>query len=114
MGSEVRETDAAPDLTSAASEELDDDDSTLVELSDSLEAEALLSSTTTTDTTMTAPLLVINHHDEAASESTSLPLYTETEETTRQQTWPEVTHEIKQPVPLMAECLAQFQEFFVR
>jgi hypothetical protein len=113
VGSEVRETDAAPDLTSAASEELDDDDSTLVELSDSLEAEALLHSTTTTDTTMTAHIIV-NNHDEAASESTSLTLYTETEETTRQQTWPEMTHEIKQPVPLIAECLAQFQEFFVR
>jgi len=112
IGSEVRETDAAPDLTSANSEELDDDDSTLVELSDSLEAEALLGSTTTTET-ITATL-IINNHDEAASESTSLPVYTETEETTRQQTWPDVTQEVKQPAPLMAECLAQFQEFFVR
>ncbi|CAB3373210.1 Hypothetical predicted protein [Cloeon dipterum] len=113
VGSEVRETDAAIDLTSAASEELDDDDSTLVELSDSLEAEALLASNSTTETTASMPVIVVNH-EEGASESTSLPVYTETEETTRQQTWPEVTQEVKQPAPLIAECLTQFQEFFVR
>ncbi|XP_059475824.1 protein dopey-1-like isoform X2 [Neocloeon triangulifer] len=115
VGSEVRETDAAPDLTSAASEELDDDDSTLVELSDSLEAEALLASNTTTETTASVAPLIIFNHEENASESTSLPVFTETEETTRQHTWPEeVTHEVKQPAPLIAECLAHFQEFFVR